>query len=74
MDRTMGSVGRLFHLTQRGWETGLDPSYRVETWRRTVSNDGRVSWRCEWVDLQKPPQERDGLRKTFQASMTGRVG
>jgi hypothetical protein len=70
MDRTMESESTLFHLTPRGWETGAEPADRVETWRRTVSDDGRVSWRCEWVNLQKPSDERDALRKKYQASMT----
>jgi hypothetical protein len=70
MDRMMGSVGNLFHLTPTGWETGIEPSDRVETWRRIVSDDGRVSWRCEWVDLKKQSNERDALRKKYQATTT----
>jgi hypothetical protein len=56
-----------FYLTPTGWLEGTEPPGCVESWRRTISEDHRVSWRCEWVDLQRTKAERDTLREKFQA-------
>jgi hypothetical protein len=45
-----GSDEIVYHLTERGWESGDEPPNRIEFWRRSVSVD-RVSWRCIWVNL-----------------------
>lgn len=60
----------VYHLTPKGWTGGPEPTDRVESWRRTVSDDHWVSWRCDWVDLARENAERDALREKFQAFMT----
>jgi hypothetical protein len=57
----------VFYLTSTGWVKGTEPPDCVEAWRCTISDDGRVSWRCEWVDLHKARADRDALREKFQA-------
>jgi hypothetical protein len=61
----------IHHLTPNGWITGVEPPDRVESWRRTVTPEQGVKWRCEWVDLSKPTDERDALRRKHEAFMTG---
>ena len=56
-----------FHLAPTGWTEGTEPPDCVESWRHTVSDDDRASWRCEWVDLRRTKAERDTLREKFQA-------
>jgi len=58
----------IYHLTPRGWEPEPDPPDRVETWRRSVNN-GSISWRCIWVNLNRTPTERDALRQRYRAFM-----
>jgi hypothetical protein len=55
----------IYYLTTRGWECGDEPPDCVESWRRTVS-DGRISWRCAWVNLRISADDRDALRKKYQ--------
>jgi hypothetical protein len=59
----------IHHLTYGGWISGADPHDRVESWRRTVKDGQRVTWKCEWVDLRKPIEERDALRKRYREFM-----
>ena len=59
----------IYHLTPAGWAPGGEPPNRVESWRRTVSHDERISWHCEWVDLRRTAAERDALREQFHAFM-----
>jgi hypothetical protein len=56
-----------FHLTPTGWTGGTEPPDCVECWRRAVSDDQRISWRCDRVDLRKANAERDALRTRFRA-------
>jgi hypothetical protein len=56
-----------FYLTPTGWMEGTEPPDCIESWRRTLTDDHRVSWRCEWVDLHRTSAERDALREKFQA-------
>ena len=56
-----------FYLTPTGWMGGTEPPDCIESWRRTISEDHRVSWRCEWVDLRRTKAERETLREKFQA-------
>ena len=67
---SLGNDESIFHLTPRGWETGDEPPDRVETWRRSISPDGRLSWRCIWVNLNVPTADRDALRERYRAFMT----
>jgi len=61
------TVKTIYHLSPDGWVPGVEPPDRVETWRRKVSSDDRVTWRCDRVDLKISNAERDALRKQFHA-------
>ena len=59
----------VFQLTPTGWTEGTEPPDRVAYWRRTVTEDQRVSWRRDWVGSRGSNAVRDAPRAAFQAFM-----
>ena len=63
-----------YHLTPRGWEPGMPPRDRVETWTKRVERGAGlwkeyIRWVCNWADPDRPRAERDALRAAHQRFM-----